>query len=137
MAGGSNHNNGEPESGKQAVKEAATSNGATGAGGYDMSITRRLEGTGTDPQRPYVLPPDKFPNSGATVGHGIDLSRLTASDMRAMHVPERFIDQVGPYLAPEPSGGKNEPIYGPTGAAAQAIIDAADDATKNTGSQPY
>jgi len=94
---------------------------------YDMSITRRLEGTGTDPRRPYVLPPDKFPNSGATVGHGIDLSRLTASDMRAMHVPEKFITQVGPLLAPEPSGGKNaKPVYGPVGADANAIIHTAD-----------
>jgi hypothetical protein len=81
---------------------------------YDMSITHQLEGTGKDPLTPYFLPVDQFPDSGATIGHGIDLSWLRASDLRRMNMPESFVEKVSPFLAPEAAvkGGKSRGMTG-------------------------
>jgi len=75
---------------------------------YDMSITHQLEGTGKHSLQPYFLPADKFPGSGATLGHGIDLSWQRASDLRRMNMPESFIEKVRPFLAPEAIAGQKQ-----------------------------
>ena len=105
------HPSGEPEVGQSGAVVP-----------YDMSITHRLEGRGRNPLVPYVLPPEKFPSSGATIGYGIDLSRLTVSDLRQMRMSEQFISQVSPFLAPEPGSIKEGgPVYGVTGKTAKGL----------------
>lgn len=70
----------------------------------------------------YTLPVGQFPNSGVTIGAGVDLGQQSATGLQALGVAQNIIDAVSPYL-----GLKGQSAY--DALAANGLVLSSDDAT--------